>query len=195
MNTHRESAELPTPIQRIRAKMQAQHVSQQELGDRLHMSSSSISRLLQGETMLSFDIAVQISHILQMPLDEIAGRSAGHEGHRSIEHVTQLYERRLESVRDNHARLVSELKEAHAHELNALHERYNDRQRFLSQQYELRIADLMRDRRIMRITLAALLVLFFGFVIADLSIGSRGWVQYTLAPALDGLRNVFSSRI
>ena len=105
-NANKEIYDLPAPNQRIRAKMQAKHISQQDLCDWLHMSSSSISRLLQGESTLTFDVAVVISQHLGMSLDEIAGHSSSNDQH-NIDAVINLYENRLTAVRATHSRLVS----------------------------------------------------------------------------------------
>lgn len=193
-NTNKEIYDLPAPIRRIRAKMQAQHVSQQDLCDRLHMSSSSISRLLQGESTLTFDIAVAISKHLGMTLDEIAGHNPSNDQH-NIDAVINRYETRLTAVRNNNARLVSEVKEAHAQEISSLRERYDERHQMIKEQYEVRVDDLKRDRKILRIVLAVLLFIFFAVLVLDFSVGTHGWIQYAYERFVDGTRSLFSSRI
>lgn len=193
-NANKEIYDLPAPIQRIRAKMQAKHISQQDLCDWLHMSSSSISRLLQGESTLTFDVAVVISQHLGMSLDEIAGHSSSNDQH-NIDAVINLYENRLTAVRATHSRLVSEIKEAHAQEIASLRERYDELQQSTKEQYELRVYDLKRDRKILRIVLAVLLFIFFAVLVLDFSVGTHGWIQYAYERFVDGTRSLFSSRI
>lgn len=193
-NANKEIYDLPAPIQRIRAKMQAKHISQQDLCDWLHMSSSSISRLLQGESTLTFDVAVVISQHLGMSLDEIAGHSSSNDQH-NIDAVINLYENRLTAVRATHSRLVSEIKEAHAQEIASLCERYDELQQSTKEQYELRVYDLKRDRKILRIVLYVLFFIFFAVVVFDFLIGSHGWIQYAYNHVIDGAQSLFSSHV
>lgn len=168
MNTIKNTHDLPTSIQNIRAKLQAMHMTQREFAEKLHASESSVGRLLQGDTALSFDTAVQIAHLLNMSLDEIAGHVTGNAERRDVEAVVNLYERRLEGVRGNHARLLAEVKEAHTQELSSLRDLYNTRHDLHTQHYETRVQDLIRDRKITRIAFAASLVLFFLYLGLDL---------------------------
>lgn len=166
MNSIKNSHDLPLHIQNIRSKLQAMHMPQRELAEKLHLSESAVGRLLQGETALSFDLALQISYQLGMSLDDIAGRVTGSTERRDVDAVVQLYERRLEGVRGNHARLVSEIKETHIHELAALQERYDERQKLAAQHYETRISDLLLDRRFWRIITFGLLASFIVIIVS-----------------------------
>ena len=50
-------------------------ISQRELAEKIHVDSSTLSYYESGRLKLTFEIAIEIADILEISLDELAGRS------------------------------------------------------------------------------------------------------------------------
>lgn len=135
MTPNKEYTDIPAPLQRIRRRKEQLGISHQDLADMLHISQSTVARLMSGDTTLTFDTAVSIAEVLNMSLDEIAGHKPQTDM-RSIDAIVSSYDERITSLRAAHTNLTSELKAAHEKEI--------DRMRI---HYDARIADLMNDKK------------------------------------------------
>lgn len=67
---------LPPHLQKIKDLRTARGMSAQQMADELHISDSSYSRIANGDTTLSFEMAMQIAEILDVPINVLAGADA-----------------------------------------------------------------------------------------------------------------------
>ena len=66
----------PSYLQKIKDLRTARGMSAQQMADELHISDSSYSRIANGDTTLSFEMAMQIAEILDVPINVLAGTDA-----------------------------------------------------------------------------------------------------------------------
>jgi transcriptional regulator with XRE-family HTH domain len=59
----------------IREIRKEKGISQRELAEKIHVDSSTLSYYESGRLKLTFEIAIEIADILEISLDELAGRS------------------------------------------------------------------------------------------------------------------------
>lgn len=67
---------LPIHLQRLKEVRTARGMTAQHMADELHVSESTYSRIANGETALTFEMATQAADILDISLDYLAGRDA-----------------------------------------------------------------------------------------------------------------------
>ncbi|MDB4872777.1 MAG: BetR domain [Gemmatimonadales bacterium] len=62
-------------LQKIQAELDKRHMSGAELGRRMSVSQATISRRMIGEVSFTLAELTQVAEILQVPVDELLGRT------------------------------------------------------------------------------------------------------------------------